>query len=490
MLDTITGSAPVARTALGALQGVMENGCAVFRGVPYAAAPVGGLRFAPPAPTSPWEGLRNATRNGPIAPQLPSRLERVMGGIADEQGEDCLYLTIWTPAPDAAKRPVLVWYHGGGFISGAGSLAWYDGGAMAAAGGIVVVGVNYRLGALGYLYQEGLIEESLALLDQQAALRWVIAHIGAFGGDPGQITIGGQSAGASSATMLLDDIDLGPCVRRAILQSGAFGFDPRTPAQGTATAVEFMQRLGIDPVAPDRLSHLRSVAVADILAAQHNMMAANPNAGLVFRPIARHGETTPADSIARFAAACAGKDVLIGFTADEGYSYTGGLSIPLDQAIGSITAQLGEAGARQFIARFPGADGASLLAELRSATSFTDGTVALATAIARAGGRSFGYVFEWHPPASPFKAGHCVDLPFSFGNRGKWGDCPMLEGGAESEMVAVSAMMQAAWISFIRNGVPDLGPDRPAWPMVTAEEAVFQALGRRIGVRPASMLVP
>src|SRR3954465_6490732 len=145
---------PVVRTSAGELRGASENGVAVFRGVPYAAAPIGDRRFQPPQPVPGWQGVRDATQDGPIAPQSRSRLAHVMGDFERPQSEDCLTLTVWTPAT-AGKRPGLVWIPGGAFSSGAGSVPWYSGERFAANGDVVAVSINYRLGALGFLYLEG-----------------------------------------------------------------------------------------------------------------------------------------------------------------------------------------------------------------------------------------------------------------------------------------------------------------------------------------------
>jgi len=157
---------PAVRTKAGELRGTYENGIAVFRGVPYAAAPIGELRFSPPQPTPPWQGVRDATQDGPVAPQGRSRLAHVMGDFERLQSEDCLTLNIWTPAADSAKRPVLVWIHGGAFASGSGSLSWYSGERFAANGDVVVVSINYRLGALGFLCLPGVSDGNLGLLDR------------------------------------------------------------------------------------------------------------------------------------------------------------------------------------------------------------------------------------------------------------------------------------------------------------------------------------
>src|SRR5580704_6891514 len=180
MTMTVTAD-PVVRTKAGALRGAVENGVTVFRAVPYAAPPIGALRFAPPRPVAAWQGVRDATKNGPIAPQARSRLAHVMGDFERPQSEDCLALTIWTPAVDAGRRPVLVWIHGD----------------------VVAVSINYRLGALGFLCLPGVSSGNLGLLDQVAALRFVRDNIAAFGGDPANVTVVGQSAGASSIAILM-----------------------------------------------------------------------------------------------------------------------------------------------------------------------------------------------------------------------------------------------------------------------------------------------
>ena len=184
-------------TALGDLTGVPS--VTVFRGVPYATA----SRFAPPKPIDCWSDTLDATRHGPIAPQPTSRLRAVMGEFSRTQDEDCLTLTIATPGADDAKRAVMVFLHGGAYLSGAGSLDWYDGSVLAGEGDIVVVGVNYRLGALGFLHLPGVAEGNMGLLDMVAALRWVRDNIADFGGDPARVTLVGQSAGAHAIMCLL-----------------------------------------------------------------------------------------------------------------------------------------------------------------------------------------------------------------------------------------------------------------------------------------------
>lgn len=168
--------------------------------------------------------------SGEICPQPPSRLDAVMGPPRDKrpQGEDCLNLTVTTPARDGGARPVMVWFHGGGFSSGAGLMDWYDGGALAAQGDVVVVGVNYRVGALGYLCLDGVAEGNLGLYDQLEALRWVRAHIAEYGGDPDGVTVFGQSAGGISIRLLMELDEARGLFRRAILQSAPLALTERS----------------------------------------------------------------------------------------------------------------------------------------------------------------------------------------------------------------------------------------------------------------------
>ena len=210
----------------GKLEGSREESGYIFRGVPYAAPPVGERRWLPPQPVEPWPGIRPAWEYGTIAPQ------NVMPGgpkirLEQEQAEDCLYLNIWTPGLDNARRPVMLWLHGGGFTGGSGSDALYEGGSLSARGDVVVVTINYRLGVLGFLNLDIITQGRIpatgneALLDQLAALKWVKENIAAFGGDPGNVTVFGQSAGAMSIGCLMVMPAARGSFHKAILESGA-----------------------------------------------------------------------------------------------------------------------------------------------------------------------------------------------------------------------------------------------------------------------------
>jgi para-nitrobenzyl esterase len=460
---------PIVTTALGALQGLTDQGVAAFRAVPYAQPPVGKLRFAEPVPPMPWAGTRDATQHGPIAPQTPSRLAPAMGDYRVPMGEDCLNLSIWTPAPDAARRPVLVWLHGGAWVSGAGSLSWYDGARLAREGGMVVVGVNYRLGALGWLKHPALPADDLGMLDQLEALRWVAAHIGAFGGDPGCVTVMGQSAGAANIGRLLMDARARPLFHRAILQSGGFGRPPLSRAEAEPIGAEVLRAAGLDPDAADILERLRAVPVDALLAAT----------GKVAQARARFAETNPPFMpttpepitqealFAGIAQGAAGKQVLIGATHDEIHAFFASnpaMANPDWTASAQRFAALAKRpdAMERYKARRPGGTLMDWLADVVSDHTFLWPTMRLASALADAGVATQAFQFDWAPQGSPFRACHCIELPFVFGTFAAWPDAGMLKGGDAAEMDGLSAAMRAAWIAFARTG--DAATPALPWP--------------------------
>ncbi len=469
----------IAQTAYGDLGGLRDGGVTVFRGVPYAAPPVGERRFAAPQPPTTWTGLRDATAHGPIAPQAPSRLAVAMGGFTRPMDEDCLTLTIWTPAIDHGARPVLVWLHGGAWVSGAGSLDWYDGATLAREGNMVVVGVNYRLGALGYLKHPDLPIADPGTQDQAAALAWVAENITGFGGDPGRVTLGGQSAGAASIGRLLLDPTARLHFHQVILQSGGFGRAPLTVTDAHAITAQYCGLLNIDEGASDAIARLQAVPVEQLLACQ----------GLLAQARARFGETTPpfmptlpeatteAALIGRIASAAQPKPVLIGATHDEVHAFFAGnpaMATPDPTAYRERFAGLGgdETAYRR---RRPAGSAMDWLADLNSDHTFLWPTMRLAEAISGAGGHAYAYQFDWAPAGSPFKACHCIDLPFVFGNFNQWPDAPMLAGGDPNEIAALSALIRACWAGFIGTGAPGLaGMD---WPRYNTSTRPTMRLG-------------
>jgi para-nitrobenzyl esterase len=252
---------PIVQTSAGGLRGTRAGGLFIFRGVPFARPPTGARRFRPPERPVAWAGVRDATRFGPAAPQSLGLLGPVFSLGITRTDEDCLFLNVWTPGLDSHRRPVLVWIHGGAFVLGAGSQSLYDGAVLARRGDVVVVTINYRLGSLGFLR---LREESggripasgnEGLLDQIAALEWVRDEIAGFGGDPGNVTLFGESAGAMSCAALLGAPRARGLFHRAILQSGAANYVSKAET-ASAVAEELLAALRIRPRRIERLLSL------------------------------------------------------------------------------------------------------------------------------------------------------------------------------------------------------------------------------------------
>ncbi|WP_333776910.1 carboxylesterase/lipase family protein, partial [Streptomyces sp. IBSBF 3136] len=329
---TTTAAAGVTvRTHDGLLRGTVHDGYRTFEGIPYAAPPLGRLRWTPPRPAAGWSGVRDATRPASACPQPAGE---VPGGSTDE---DCLYLNVTTPAPAPAgaattaggavgpvrRRPVIVWLHGGGFTTGAGSS--YDAHRMATRGGVVVVTVNYRLGALGFLAHDHLPGSgTFGLADQQAALRWVRDEIGAFGGDPRNVTLAGESAGGYSVCAQLVSPAAAGLFERAVIQSGPCTGRPDRPfapssiplPDARAAGADLATRLGCGPArAREVMACLRRVPVARLLDAQGADQQPARSTGLL-----------PVDPAAALAA---GRfhhvPVLLGSNHDEGNGWAAGI---------------------------------------------------------------------------------------------------------------------------------------------------------------------
>ncbi|KKZ70822.1 carboxylesterase [Streptomyces showdoensis] len=422
----------------GSLRGVTDGGVSAFRGIPYAAPPVGRLRFRPPADHPGWPGVRDAGGAGPSVPQGPGRLAPVMGArIPDWDEAGCLNLNVWTPrgAPaDGADRPrpVLLWFHGGGFTSGSGGWDWYDGARLAAAGDIVVVTANYRLGPLGYLHLPEAGADNLGSRDQAAALRWVRDTIRAFGGDPARITVGGQSAGAYSALALALDPETGPLVHRLILQSGPWNLLPQSPAAADRAADLFLDLLGI--ARDEHLAKaLRDVPAGDLLDAYGRVAAelARPGDGAPpMHPVLGGAGHPTAWPTALADGALAGKGVLVGSTEHEATAFLG-----------------------------PDAPAELVAAVTRAA--FGEGVDTLARECAAHGTPAHVYRFARVSTAVPgLGAPHCSDLPFAFDRLDAYATAPML-GPVDARDRELAREFSGALAAFTATGDPGWPAHRP-----------------------------
>ncbi len=476
----------VVRTGAGDLRGSRENGVAVYRGVPYAAPPVGELRFSPPRAMPAWRGVRDAIEDGPIAPQGRSRLAHIMGDFERPQSEDCLTLNVWTPAPDAGKRPVLVWIHGGAFGSGSGSLPWYSGERFAANGDLVAVSINYRLGALGFLCLPGVSDGNLGLLDQVTALRFVRENIAAFGGDPDNVTLVGQSAGAASIAILMTMPLSEGLFRRAILQSTPFGRMSRTLEDAHRIGRRLLEVLGLEPAQADRI---KSLPFAHLVTAQGELARLErkfADAIAPFWPVI-DGKVYPGEAAAALeAGAGAGIDTVIGTTREEMAAFYGidkDIENAPESAVEGVFASVFKSGHRPYYdeyrrMRASGAN-AALLGDLMSDAMFRMGSLRMAEWRADQGRPAYVYQFDWQSPAG-FESCHCLEIPFVFNNFESWTGSPMLAGADPAQTAGLAEAMHGAWIAFARSGRPD-HPRLPAWPPYNRDDRMTMRFDSTIG---------
>ncbi|MFD5413656.1 carboxylesterase/lipase family protein [Streptomyces nojiriensis] len=449
---------PRARTATGVVEGrTGPGGTAVFLGIPYAAPPVAGLRFAAPAPPTAWDGVRDATAYGPTAPKVPYP-DSFAALLPDPviPGDDCLNVNVWTPDPaPGARLPVMVWIHGGAHTRGSSAVPVYDGSAFAR-DGVVLVSFNFRLGVLGY----GLFPDAPAnrgLLDQIAALTWVRDNIAAFGGDPGLVTVFGvfgESAGAISTGALLAAPRAAGLFTRAVLQSGA----PEVVARPKARAMvrRMASLLKVDATA----AAFTATALPDLLAAQAAVLRRSgpllggPAFGLVTDP-----DTVPADPLETLCAAAASGEVplLLGWTRDEYRLWlapTGGMRLldrlgPLAVALARARSGKDRAAVRALRAALPAASPAELAGQLLTDRLLRDPLRRLAGA--RRAAPSFLYEFGWPSGLPGLGSCHALELGFVFDTLAV-PEAAWLAGPDTPQPLADE--MHAAWVRFAVTGDP------------------------------------
>jgi para-nitrobenzyl esterase len=472
---------PIIETRRGRVRGTVEGDVRVFRGIPFAKPPVGPLRFGPPEAPEPWPGVRDATRFGPASHQANRPLAPILGILVDEESEDCLTLNVWTPAPgDGARRPVMVWIHGGAWVIGSGSERTYDAAHLVRRGDVVVVTINYRLGPFGFLRTRELgggldATGNEAMLDQVAALEWVRDEIAAFGGDPGNVTVFGESAGSVNIACLLTMPRARGLFHRAVLQSGSLNLT-RPPAVALDAARQVLGELGI---APEHAHRLRDVPAKDLMA------AANAVAGRSvippFSPVA-DGDLIPARPFAAIAAGSArGVPLIVGTNLEEMklYRFLDPSLEELDEAAllkrcGLLfpgTGPDGRAHAERAVEayrsarRTRGEDISAVETWLAISTDhvFRAGALKLAELHARHTPDVFVYQFAWKgaEPGRPQGAVHALDLPFVFGTLAT-SEIGAVAGRTPAANV-LSGQMQDAWIVFARSGRPGAA-GLPEWP--------------------------
>ena len=455
-------SAVEAQLTAGTIAGRRVGEVLRFSAVPYAAPPVGAGRFALPQPVEPWTGVRAAHRPGPAPPQPAAGDELVPGMTPAATSEDCLTAEVWTPSVEG-RRPVLVWVPGGRYQIGGASLRTYDGARLAGEGDLVVVGLNYRLGALGFLYAEG-VPANLGLRDLLAALHWLRDEVAAFGGDPDRIVVIGESAGAGAITHLLAVAGTADLVAGAIVQSGAPAatLDPET-----ATLVG---RAVMDAAGAASVADLRTVPVDALVAAQDQACTALlGRVGMMpLHPVVDGDllRATPLEAAA--AGTLAPVALVVGTTAQEMELFR--TAVPqLDNAVAvpflaaKLAPVLGARPPDETVRRGLAAVGGDLV-EAIADTDLHSPAALLADSHARRGLPVWRYRFAW--PSPGIGAAHATDLPFTFGTLDVEGwrsfvgaDDPERRATADQ----LSRRMRSAWTSFCHDLEPACDPVGP-WP--------------------------
>ena len=456
----------VAHTTGGDVEGAARSGVLRFASVPYAQPPVGALRFAAPQPIEPWEGIRPAIDLGPVSLQNDAPLQDALGFPPLPCSEDCLTLTVHTPGADDHERPVMVWLHGGGFITGSGRAPIGDASRLCARGDVVVVSVNYRLGTLGFLHL-GDLDPAVGssgingILDQIAALEWVRDNIAAFGGDPENVTVFGASAGAKSIATLLVLPAASGLFRRAILQSGAGHgvLDRDEAARRTRRFCELTGRDTVDGLrALDESQILTAQAALDAELRQGSTETVSWASTLTFQPVIDgvHLVAPPVELARR--GALAGVDLLTGTTDEEWRMFS--ILAPGPDTDAELAARFAdvldapEAAIDTYRNRLgSGAAPARVYDAMMTDARFRVPMHRLADASASAGNRTWLYRFAHRSPAAGGALGSChaLDVPFVFDNR----DGPISTFVGVDSPDALAEAMQQAWLSFARHGDPN-----------------------------------
>lgn len=485
----------------GQVRGIFDDDVWTFAGVPYAQAPLAALRWRPPERPSPWRGVRNAETQGPIAPQIPAAAGMGIPGDPSQQSEDCLHLTVRTPALDRRRRPVMVWIHGGGFTSGTSGSVLYDGSDVVRRHDVVLVAVNYRLGALGFLAHPSLRARPGApfanwgLLDQIAALRWVRDHVGAFGGDPSNVTVFGESAGAMSICALLAMPEARGLFHRAIVQSGPpYVF---TAARAVEVAEDVGRGLSIRTMDRGALEAVPAAALVEVVA---EMQRRPPRPGELPLPLLPtvDGVSLPRHPLSAVAAGDGARvPMIVGTNRDElaffalmepkppQWDETHLLARLRRSAPAARAEDIAAAYRRARARRGEPVTARRLWTAAGSDLVFRWPSLRLANAHALRQPSTFVYLFTWETPflGGTLGACHALEIPFVFGTVRH----PLIGAfsGAGPAAEALSQTMQAAWVSLARHGDPSA--DGVPWPAWEPSRRLTMVWGPRSGVEEAPL---
>ncbi|HMS76626.1 carboxylesterase/lipase family protein [Gordonia sp. (in: high G+C Gram-positive bacteria)] len=460
----------------GQVSGSQSHGVTAFLGIPYAAAPEGPLAFAAPAPVTPWDGVREVVAEGPSCWQTPypDPVGTWFGKVtATELGGESLNVNVWTPDVGATRLPVMVWIHGGAFVRGSNASPSYDGSAFAR-DGVVLVSINYRLGTYGWLPVDG-APTNLGMRDQIAALRWVQDNIAAFGGDPANVTIFGESAGGMSVAGLLVCPAARGLFSKAIVQSG-HGVSVAVSDDTRRVGAEVAALLGVEPTA-QALAEVDPSALIDAQTAIDNAIRLAPDPG-------RWGATTisagggitghipvfdelipefPQAAVA--AGASAGVPLLLGTTGREFTLFSmaaGTRGLITAEALPVVATRFGAGPdvVAAYVANHAGADAAHVFDQIASDAFFRKPALEFAAAHERAGGSTHVYEFAWETAVSGLGACHALELSFVFD---ALRDTNSFTGPNPPQQVADD--MHSAWIAFATTG-------GPGWPSYGFGETV------------------
>jgi para-nitrobenzyl esterase len=462
-------SGPVVETAAGKVRGVLNHGVYVYRGVPYGASTANANRFMPPRKPEPWAGIRDAFQNGHSSPQVAPAASAIGWGLRSsaQQGEDCLVMNVFANSVnDGNKRPVMVWIHGGGYTYGAGSSLGYDGANLARTGDVTVVCINHRLNLFGHLYLgatgggEFADSGNAGMLDIVAALEWVRDNIGHFGGDPGNVTIFGQSGGGGKVSTLLAMPPAKGLFHKAIVESGST-LKQLPPDDAAKSTEKFLAQLGLKP---NQAKELQSLPVAKLLDA---MSAVNQ---MRLAPVV-DGRSLPRDPFDPDAPeTSANVPMIIGTTETEGSFFAPPDLLSLDEAAvrGRLRTRLTGEGDRiydMFRRNRPNATPSELYFTISAFPS--NANIQAERKAAQAKAPAFLYQIRWRTPVEGGRrlAPHCIEIPFAMQNH--WQVPEMVGTGPELQPLADK--VSGAWVAFARTGNPN-HPGIPKWTAFNATE--------------------